>query len=85
MRPLVSGERKRGAVQSVFIQRPGRVQIPAMSFGGSTALMAESEYSFNFDRAYMMTGKEVALQLFEEMLQPSIHNCFVKGINTTVR
>lgn len=56
-----------------------------MSFGGSTALMAESEYSFNFDRAYMMTGKEAALQLFEEMLQPSIHNCFVKGINTTVR
>ena len=55
-----------------------------MSFGGSTALTAETEYNFDFDRVYMMTGKETAAQLFDEMLHPSICNQFLNGINTTV-
>lgn len=76
-------ERSANARQAIYVQRPSRVQIPVMSFGGSTA-SETAEHNFSFHRVYMMDGKEPAMQLFEEMLRPAISKRFLKGVNTTV-
>jgi hypothetical protein len=55
----------------------------ALQFGGSTA--GKDEYAFEFDRVYMMVGKEHAAQLYEEMVASAITGSFLQGVNTLVR
>ena len=83
VRPLTAAEKAAKGRHRVFVQRPGTVQLRALRFGGSTA--GHDEVAYDFDRVYMMAGKEHAAQLYEEMVGSAVTGSFLKGVNTLVR
>ena len=74
MRPLLDGEKARGAKDVVEVADTCQVRLPARRGGAEAA-------SFGFDRAYKMANP--GRQMFAEVVQPLLER-FVQGFNATV-